>query len=331
MAALTAATPIVKGYLVDRDCYWDVQCSVVDDRTAQERGIVPVTTAKGILRKSRYGTIDTFTGPADPSADLAFRKQYNDCQFTYDKDSYWKMKDAGIDQLLALHVARLFVRDIHVAPERLLSKAGRKDKDPHRSDGQEHFKRFVGCSRQNVCLFPPNTATGGGWEVGFMSLEVQLTDAENAAFITFILLLSRVILSYRLNLYLPISLMDQNMSRAQKVNAARDQLFYFRRDVFGGRDGKSNGSGRISRRGNASGPRLAASHHANGASANNNANQPEKAEYVELSIDEILNGSKTYGVTGIMNIIYSYLPTMRLEYEVEQALRRQLQLVRRRA
>ncbi|KAJ2800011.1 glutamate--cysteine ligase, partial [Coemansia helicoidea] len=326
MAALTAATPIVKGYLTDRDCYWDVQCGAVDDRTAQERGIAPLTTAKGILRKSRYGTIDTYTGPAVSTADLAFRKQYNDCQFTYDKDSYWKMKeDVGIDQLLALHVSRLFVRDIHYAPERLLSKAGRKDKNPHRSDGQEHFKRFVGCSRQNVCLLPPNTATGSGWEIGFMSLEVQLTDAENAAFITFIVLLSRVILSYRLNLYLPISLMDQNMARAQKVNAVRDQLFYFRRDVFGGRDGKSNGSGRISRRGNSGGSRHATSQPAN------NASQLEKAEYVELTIDEILNGSKTYGVTGIMNIIYSYIPTMHLEYEVEQALRRQLLLVRRRA
>ncbi|KAJ1731681.1 glutamate--cysteine ligase [Coemansia biformis] len=329
MAALTAATPIVKGHLIDRDCYWDVQCSAVDDRTAQERGIAPLTTAKGTLRKSRYGSIDTYVGPEDPSADTAFRKQYNDCQFTYDKDSYWKMKeDVGIDQLLALHVARLFVRDIHFASERVLSKGSKKDRDSHRSDSQEHFKRFVGCNRQNVCLYPPNTSAGSGWEVGFMSLEVQLTDAENAAFITFILLLSRVIISYRLNLYLPISLMDQNSSRAQRVNAVRDQLFYFRRDVFGGRDGKSNGSGRISRRGNASTARHAV-HHANGSSSN--TNQPENAEYVELTIDEILNGSKTCGVTGILNIIYAYLPTMRLEYEVEQALRRQLQLVRRRA
>lgn len=36
-------------------------------------------------------------------------------------------------------------------------------------------------------------------------MEVQLTDFENAAFVVFIVLLTRVILSYKLNLLIPIS------------------------------------------------------------------------------------------------------------------------------
>ncbi|KAJ2783852.1 glutamate--cysteine ligase [Coemansia javaensis] len=357
MMALTAATPIVKGHLVDRDCYWDVRCGTTDDRTAQERAIAPLTTAKGHLRKSRFDTIDTYIGHDNPAAGPPVRKQYNDAQFSYDRAVYWKLKEGvGVDDLLALHIAHLFVRDIHWAPERMLSastKSSRREngangassaKDhhhhPRKAADNEHFRRLLGCNRQNVCLYPPNTrGSGSGWEVGFESLEVQLTDAENAAFITFIVLLSRVIISYRLNLYLPISLMDQNMARAQKVNAAQEQLFYFRRDLFGGRDGKSGGSGRISRRGNMASLRQPAALHASiapGATASKHANgrsagQPENAEYVELTIDEIFNGSKAYGVVGILNIIYSYLPTMRLEYEVEQALRRQLNLVKRRA
>ncbi|KAJ1843342.1 glutamate--cysteine ligase, partial [Coemansia sp. RSA 2708] len=58
---------------------------------------------------------------------------------------------------------------------------------------------------------------------------------------------------------------------------------------------------------------------------------PESAEYVELTVDEIINGSDTYRVTGILNIIFNYLHTMRLEYDVEQALRRQLMLIKKRA
>jgi glutamate--cysteine ligase catalytic subunit len=36
-------------------------------------------------------------------------------------------------------------------------------------------------------------------------MEVQITDFENAAFAVFVVLLSRAILSFRLNLYIPIS------------------------------------------------------------------------------------------------------------------------------
>ncbi|KAI9503935.1 glutamate-cysteine ligase-domain-containing protein [Coemansia spiralis] len=335
LTALTAATPIIRGYLTARDCYWDVQCSTVDDRSAQELGLVPLTTAKGTLLKSRFGSIDTYLGPSQGSNDLAFQPEFNDCQYTYDSSSYWKMKESGVDHLLAQHVAHLFTRDIHFASERMLKVKGNGDSKSQNVDGQEHFKRFLGCNRQNVCLYPPNTRAGSGWEVELMSLEVQLTDEENAAFLTFVVLLSRVIISYRLNLYLPISLMDQNMARAQNINAVKEQLFYFRRDLFGGRDSASASSGRILRPGSGSNWHTTHSHDAgsdrSAVRRHIGSSSPDTAEYIELTIDEILNGSPRFKVTGILNIILTYLSTMRLEYDVEQELRRQLWLVRKRA
>ncbi|KAJ2553343.1 glutamate--cysteine ligase [Coemansia sp. RSA 1933] len=338
LTALTAATPIVRGHLVERDSYWDVQCSTVDDRSAQELGLAPLTTAKGTLFKSRFGSIDIYLGPGPESTNLAFQPKFNDCQYTYDNTAYWKMRDSGVDHLLSQHVSHLFTRDIHYASERMLKAANsaKGDSSPQGSDGQEHFKRFLGCNRQNVCLYPPNTRAGSGWEVELMSMEVQMTDEENAAFITFVVLLSRVIVSYQLNLYLPISLMDQNMARAQKVNAIKDQLFYFRRDVFGISDSSSASAGRILRPGNGNNWRTT---HANasgstGASAvrrHIGSKSPDTTEYIELTIDEIINGSSRFKVTGLLNIILTYLSTMRLEYEIEQKLRRQLVLVSRRA
>ena len=50
---------------------------------------------------------------------------------------------------------------------------------------------------------PPNSPIG--WRVEFRSMEVQLTDFENAAFTVFIVLLTRAILSFNLNLYIPIT------------------------------------------------------------------------------------------------------------------------------
>lgn len=63
-------------------------------------------------------------------------------------------------------------------------------------------------------------------------MEVQLTDFENAAFSIFIVLLSRAIMSFSLNLYMPISKVDLNMHVAQKRNAARTESFYFRKNLY---------------------------------------------------------------------------------------------------
>lgn len=50
---------------------------------------------------------------------------------------------------------------------------------------------------------PPNSTIG--WRVEFRPCEVQLTDFENAAIVCFVVLMTRVILSYQLNFLIPIS------------------------------------------------------------------------------------------------------------------------------
>lgn len=62
-------------------------------------------------------------------------------------------------------------------------------------------------------------------------MEVQFTDFENAAFSVFIVLASRVILAYELNLYIPLSQLDENMKRAHEPAAAVKQKFFFRRHL----------------------------------------------------------------------------------------------------
>ena len=58
---------------------------------------------------------------------------------------------------------------------------------------------------QTVRFKPPPANSSIGWRVEFRSMEVQVTDFENAAFAVFIVLLSRAIMEYQLNLYMPIS------------------------------------------------------------------------------------------------------------------------------
>lgn len=77
---------------------------------------------------------------------------------------------------------------------------------------------------------PPNSTIG--WRVEFRSMEVQLSDFENAAYSVFIVLLTRVILSFGLNFYIPISKVDANMQTAHKRDAVLNENFYFRKNVF---------------------------------------------------------------------------------------------------
>lgn len=58
---------------------------------------------------------------------------------------------------------------------------------------------------QTVRFKPPPPDAPIGWRVEFRSMEVQLTDFENAAFAVFVVLLTRAILSFNLNFYIPIS------------------------------------------------------------------------------------------------------------------------------
>lgn len=73
---------------------------------------------------------------------------------------------------------------------------------------------------------------GPGWRVEFRPLEIQLTDFENAAFSLLTVLSTRSLLAMGYNFYLPVSLMESNMQRAQLENAVMTQKFWVRKEAF---------------------------------------------------------------------------------------------------
>ena len=120
---------------------------------------------------------------------------------------------------------------------------------------------------------PPPPRSTIGWRVEFRPCEAQITDFENAACVCFIVLLTRVILTYGLNFLIPISKVDENMQRAQKRDAVLNQKFWFRKDVASQNTG------------------------------NNSAQTTASSETcVEMTINEIINGK----VTLILNYVDSY-------------------------
>lgn len=64
MLALSAASPVYRGYLTESDCRWNVISASVDCRTAEERGEIPLDKNQFHINKSRYDSIDSYLSPA---------------------------------------------------------------------------------------------------------------------------------------------------------------------------------------------------------------------------------------------------------------------------
>ncbi|KPI93415.1 Glutamate--cysteine ligase catalytic subunit [Papilio xuthus] len=285
MLALSAASPIYRGYLTDVDCRWNVISASVDCRTREERGIEPLKTNKFRIQKSRYDSIDSYLSPD--------HEKYNDIPIVHDAAIYRRLREGGIDHPLALHVAHLFIRDTVSLFSEKVNQDDKNDTD--------HFENIQSTNWQTMRFKPPPPNSSIGWRVEFRPCEAQLTDFENAAYVCFVVLLTRVILSYRLNFVMPISKVDENMQRAQRRGACLSERFWWRRDV-----------------GAPAAPGLT-------------PQAPDASDqYAEMSIDEIVNGKE--GIfPGLIPLIESYLSGMDVDADTHCSVQQYLKLIQRRA
>jgi glutamate--cysteine ligase catalytic subunit len=294
MLALTAASPMYKGIMADTDARWNTISASVDDRTALERGVgVGVGAGPDAgqrLYKSRYSSIDCFIGESALN-----REELTDVPVPVNENALQRLQEAGIDARLARHVAHLFVRDPLVVYHEKLQQDNLTDND--------HFENLQSTNWNTVRFKPPpsadNNPHGIQWRVEFRSMEVSLTDFENAAFSVFTILLARAITEQQLDLYMPISKIDANMEAAHKRDAVTQQRFWFRR-----------------------------SHSANDYSA---ASGTEFKMLAQLSLGEIFNGSVEKGVVGLLHRVRAVLDREGCVGEERAKLEAYLDFVGRRA
>ena len=104
MAALSAAGPIQKGKLSDYDLRWSVIEQSVDCRTNEERD--PLSDK--FIPKSRYSSMNHYI-----SNHQYVKDGHNDAvPLKYDEEHKKLLMEASdIDERLADHISRLFVRD----------------------------------------------------------------------------------------------------------------------------------------------------------------------------------------------------------------------------
>ncbi|KAK7692337.1 hypothetical protein QCA50_003962 [Cerrena zonata] len=328
MLALTAASPLWRGYIADVDCRWDVVAASVDDRTEEERGLKPLKEDRFRIPKSRYGSVSLYI-----SDGWLNRPEYNDIEAPYDEAIFEHLRGHGIDSALAKHLSHLFIRDPLVVFSEMV------DQDDEASN--DHFENLQSTNWQTVRFKPPPINSPIGWRVEFRPMEVQPTDFENAAFAVFVVLLSRAILKYSMNLYIPISKVDENMARAQRRDAVHTQKFYFRKNVF------APGTTSPISTPASSGTSSPIEPNSNGIPFKKERKmrncfpppmkpeswEPEGSiedEYEEYTLEEIING-KNENMPGLLRLIYAYLDTLDVMEPEKVKIGHYLDLVRRRA
>lgn len=291
LLALSAASPIYRGRLSDLDTRWTVISQSVDDRTEEERGLKPLKENKFVINKSRYDSIDSYLSCAPLS----------DINLVYDKDLFCQLKSEGIDDLLAKHIAHLFIRD----PVALFSEKI----DQNDQEDTDHFENIQSTNWQTMRFKPPPPHSKIGWRVEFRPMEVQLTDFENAAYTVFLVLMTRVILTFGLNFLIPLSKVDDNLQKAFRKDAVRNAKFCFRKDLL-----------------TEDSPPMAEE-----CLRQCCDNQPcmKQNNFMCMSVDEIIHGVDDF--PGLIPLINSYMEMVEIDVDTRCTIQQYLNLISLRA
>ena len=214
-----------------------------------------------------------------------------------------------MDELLANHIAHLFIRAPLVIFNETIDQNDAVDSD--------HFENLQSTNWQHMRFKPPPPGSNIGWRVEFRPMEIQITDFENAAFAVFIVLVTRVILSFGLDFYIPISKVEQGMQRAHTRDAVLTEKFWFRKNVFPPRR-ESSAPGTPTRGGSRPGTpgRVGCG----------------EEEWEEMTVAEIINGQKGQGgFPGLVRLVEKYLDSMNVDITTRCEIGRYLSLVSQRA
>jgi glutamate--cysteine ligase catalytic subunit len=137
------------------------------------------------------------------------------------------LQSESVDERLAYHISSLFVRDPIPTYDYELDQSQFDNKCT-----TAHFENLQSTNWNSMRFKPPPSSDSKiGWRVEFRTMDIQLTDVENSAFIVVLGLIFNVINHYNVNFAMPISLIDENMDRAHKRNAYIKEKFWFRTDI----------------------------------------------------------------------------------------------------
>ncbi|VTZ68409.1 gamma-glutamylcysteine synthetase, putative [Plasmodium chabaudi chabaudi] len=263
--AITACTPYLGGFLTETDARWRVISNSVDCRTEDELSYISKPRYSGIslyisdeapLKKNYYFYNDI---------DIVLNKNVYDKLIKENVDEYLARHIASlfVRDPIVVFEGSFSEQDISTIKniineknengnnskmwnENEMNKIYLSDDFEFLEDYKEkvlsshqHFENFQSTNWNSVRFKPPpildnnylNGPSSIGWRVEFRTPDIQITDFENASVVALIMVLSKFILKNKLNLYIPMSKLEENLFRSSKRDAILKEKFYFRNDI----------------------------------------------------------------------------------------------------
>lgn len=148
LMALTASSPVRRGFLSDTDCRWEVMERTLDDRTAAEE--------RDNIARSRCTSYPLYVAEGENTALL------NDVPVILDDLLAARLEGGGMDRPLARFYAHLFSRDPLVANDAVLQEAEDAASDGHLcfEVGSHLVLPFFGLSAHRSSDRPSQVLTG---------------------------------------------------------------------------------------------------------------------------------------------------------------------------
>lgn len=172
---------------------------------------------------------------------------------------------------------------------------------------------------------PPSKDSKIGWRVEFRSMDIQLTDFENAAMTILLGLIVNVINNFDVDFIMPISMIDSNMDKAHLRDGLLKEKFWFK---------TSNIKDTNYKKTSLSETNWTRSHHDDSdASSQDSVDMTthDKEEYHELYIHEILEGKQSINFKGIMPLIEEFMAEKKYSKDQVGQIRMFLSFVMERA
>lgn len=277
IAALSASAPIYKGQLSNVDLRWNVIRDSVDSRTTEEKD----PNSDNYVPKSRYSGMNHFISD---HPNFASEKLNDGIKLKVNQKYVDQLVEAGISERLAYHFAALFVHDP------LVIYGDHTNYDEELTD---HFENLNSTNWNSVRFKPPPALDSKiGWRVEFRTIDVQITDFENTAFITLMNLMTKVLNDFEIDVSLPISLSDINLERAHQVDAVTQQKFWWRKNIVDLAEDYSKSKGKAA---NWTGH------------LTKEMKETSDDEFIEMTILDILIGNEEIGNVGLMPLFEKYM------------------------
>eukprot|EP01017_Pseudomicrothorax_dubius_P032653 TRINITY_DN4293_c0_g1_i9.p1 TRINITY_DN4293_c0_g1~~TRINITY_DN4293_c0_g1_i9.p1 ORF type:complete len:350 (-),score=63.72 TRINITY_DN4293_c0_g1_i9:34-1083(-) len=185
-------------------------------------------TSSKYVSKPRYCSVSYYA-----SNRPICKSEYNDLKYPIHQGAIQMAqqlaKEEGfeIDEKFLPHIGYLFSRD-----PLFVFKDMCKDMPPTSTC---HLDNFQGSIWTTVRLKPPPTLDSSiSWRVEFRPCDQNLTAEENVATAVLVQMFAQLVTyeKTKLNFYIPISLVDENISRAVKKDAITSQKFWWRKNII---------------------------------------------------------------------------------------------------